>query len=788
MQKGDHFLSATRWLLIMLIFLMPLFFLPITLEPLETNKQTLLLVFTCATALCWIAHMLLSRHVTIRRGWMNLLPWFLVLAFIVPAMYSVAPYLSWVGAHRSEYTSVLTVLALAVLFYLLGNTMGSRQEHRRVHLALVVSTSIVALIGVLQILGVDIFSTLAPALAYNTVGTPSTFIAFLITFNAFFSAAFLSHRKGDSLLHEHMTGTIERILTFFVGVVTFFFLLILDDPGLWMLFSISLALIFIFVVFRAKDIPHPGRLSVLGVLFFGGLMFWFFLPGLNQFALPLEVTPNTAGSLIVAEQTLSAFSSSWGSGPGTYVFDYSRFHDLSLNEADFWNTRFDRAISFVLTLVPTIGVFGVTMLGLFVLFLAIRSLVQVVRPASRQEWLESFVHVIPWLTLVVSAFLVSWNMTLIVSFGIFSGLLASQVMRKECSTSLTRAPGVKLVISTLFVLLTLAFFIGIFVTSQRYLAEIAFTRAAQLDREGANLQQVVTLLDRAATLNPSHDTYYRNLGEALLLRVDEELHGVRSIDTLTQESAQYIQSLVAASVNAVVRATDLSPHNVLNWLSRGFVYRELIPVLGEASEFAVMSYQKAIELEPLNPENWTQLGRAYLAVAEHIRPLTVSPDVTSAEQAQTQLTQLLTRAQEAFEKSVELKPNYAPAHFQLAVTFERQGRLDDAIGKMERVAQYNQLDVGVFFQLGMLYLERGGVGDMDHAQAAFEHAIKLAPGYANAHWFLASIYEQKGDMAGAVREVEVVLELNPGNDIVELRLEGLLTGQVSTEVPEAIEE
>ena len=64
----------------------------------------------------------------------------------------------------------------------------------------------------------------------------------------------------------------------------------------------------------------------------------------------------------------------------------------------------------------------------------------------------------------------------------------------------------------------------------------------------------------------------------------------------------------------------------------------------------------------------------------------------------------------------------------------------------------------------------------------------LRVSYANAHWFLASIYEQAGDIAAAVREVEAVLELNPGNDIVESRLERLLTGQISTEVPEAIEE
>ncbi|MCR4313772.1 MAG: tetratricopeptide repeat protein [Candidatus Uhrbacteria bacterium] len=777
MTKGGHFHSATHSLLLILIFLTPLFFLPFTLEPLELSKQTLVLILTSTAALCWLVSMLLGREVKIRRGWVNLLPCLFIAAFLVSAIYSVAPYLSWVGAHRSEYTSVLTALAVAALFYLIANTASERATHKRIHLVLLVSGSLTVL-----------FSFLTSSFAQNTVGTMSSLVTLLITLNIFFLAAYLSHHAHDSLLYKGIGGTIQRILSLFILLATLFFLLVLDDSILWALFTVSLAIIFTFVIFRAKDFPNHSRLVFPGILFLGSLAFWFFLPGLSKISVPLEVTPNTTSSLTVAQQALSTYSSRWGSGPGTYQLDYSQFHDISLNQTDFWDTRFDRASSFVLTLVPTIGVFGVTMLGLFVVLLFIRSIVQVLRPSSRELWSESFVHIAPWLTLVVSAFLVPWNMTLVVTFGIFSGLLASQVLRQEWSKSFAKAPGAKLVICAVFVLLSLGFLVGIFMTSQRYAAEVAFSRAVALDREAGNLQEIVSLLDRASTLNPSHDTYFRNLGEALLLRVDEELSGVSSIDTLTQESAQYIQSLTAASVNAVARATQLSPNNVLNWLSRGLVYRELTPVLGEAGAFAVASYQRATELEPLSPSNWTELGRAYLAAAEQARPLAASADSTTAQSAQTQLVTLLTSAQGAFEKAIELKPNYAHAHFQLAVTYERQGRTNDAIGKMESVAQYNQLDVGVFFQLGMLYLQRDGSGDMELAQTAFEHAVKLAPDYANAHWFLASIYEAKGDIAKAVREVESVLELNPGNHLVQARLERLLQGQISTEIPEALKE
>ncbi|NQV90423.1 tetratricopeptide repeat protein [Candidatus Uhrbacteria bacterium] len=785
---GQHVLSAARGLLMILIFLMPLFFLPVTLEPLEINKQTLLVVLTCAAALCWLGSMLLTKHVRVRSGWVNVLPLLILSAFVLPAIFSVAPYLSWVGAHRQEYMSVLTVGAIALLIYLLTNTMGERKQHQQIHLTLLVSSSLVAFIAVLEILGVHVVTALAPSLTLNTVGTLTALTTFLIVSHSFSLGTVLAHKKGDSLLYDKQLGVIEQILIFFLSCSTLFFLLVLDDGGLWALLMASLAILFSFVVFRAKDFPSHARLIWPMCLLVLAVLFWFVLPGITSFSIPLEITLNGEASRSVATQTLETFSSAFGSGPGTYTFDFSQFRNVNLNETDFWNTRFDRGSSYFLTLVPTIGLFGVGMFALFILFLLGRSLTQVIRPSSRDEWLESFVHLTPWLTLIVSGFLVSWNMTLVVSFGIFSGLLASQVLRKEWNTTLKKVPGISLVISSVFTVLSIVFLVGIFVMTQRYTAEIAFAQAIEIDRDEGDLQQVVRYLDRASMLNSHLDTYYRNLGEALLLRLDEELSGVNSIDTLTDESTQYIQSLAAASVNAVAKSTTLSSHNVLNWLSRGHIYRELIPVLGEASEFALVSYQTAIELEPMNPSNWTELGKTYLAAAEHTRPLILSSNTDIAMKAQQTLTQMLDQAETAFEKAVELKPNYAPAHFQLAVTYERQGRMIDAITKMESVAQYNQFDVGVAFELGMLYLQRNQTGDLDRAKSALLHTIKLMPSYSNAHWFLASIYEQEGDIAEAVQEIEIVLQLNPNNELVRSRLERLSTGQISTRIPEAIEE
>lgn len=728
------------------------------------------------------------RHIEIVRGWSNILPCFLIAAFFVPAFYSVAPYLSWVGAHRQEYTSVITISASAVLFYLLANLMQDRMQHKRVHLTLLVSTSIAVFIAFLEFFHVSILSSVVPSLTLNTLGTLSSFTTYLIVFSSFFLASSLVHTKTDVFLHSGWLGVLEQVLVYLISAAAFFFCLVLDDALLWVLFSLSLLTICVFVLFRAKDFSHHAKLSWPIILLVGAFLFWFFLPGINSNSIPLEVTLNSASSQSIAEQSLEMYSQAWGSGPGTYAINYSQFHSPSLNQTTFWNVRFDRASNFFLTLKPTIGLAGISFLGLFVMLLFIRSLKQLLKPASSEQWRETFMHLVPWISLVISAFLISWNVTLVFSFALFSGLLASQTMHKKWSWTFSKTPSLTLFMSALFVTMSFVFFVGIFFVSERYAAEIAFAQAVDLDRKGESLHEVVTLLDRAAMLNTYHDTYYRNLGEALLLRVNEELSDIDSLDALTDESAQYVQALTAASVNAVAHATYLSPKNVLNWLSRGFVYRELASVIGQASQFSVESYKKAVELEPTNPSNWTELGRAYVIAAEQQRPLTISQDEQIAQLAQDQFSQLLLSAQQAIETSIELKPDYAPAHFELALVFERQGRLDDAVGKMESVAQYNQLDVGVHFQLAMLYIQRGGEGDLERAKNTFEHVVKLAPTYANAHWFLASIYEMEGDISAAVSELEIVLGLNPDNELVQAKLNRLVTGQISNTFPEALEE
>ena len=396
-------------------------------------------------------------------------------------------------------------------------------------------------------------------------------------------------------------------------------------------------------------------------------------------------------------------------------------------------------------------------------------------------------HFTPWFVLVFSAFFFSWCMTLVGCFAIFSGLLISQAVPLESSRSFGASPFLGLLCAIVFCTTVFVFLVGIFATTQRFMAEIAFARGIESARTDAQGKDSIAWFDRAARLNKYNDTYYRTLGDWLLVRLGGELSGVSEADTLTQESSKYVQSLIGAIVNAHARAIELSPYNVLNWLSRGVAYRELMSVLGDATEFAIQSHERAVELDPMNPSVATELGKTYFAASQIVRPLTASADKTVADDANEKMKQYLGKAEQIFGKAISLKSNYAPAHFELALVYDAQERTQDAIGKMESVAAYNTTDVGVMFQLGVMYLRRDAEGDVGRAQNALERAVDLSPKYSNARWYLASIYERQGDIAAAVREVEQVLKLNPDNGIVEARLERLSRGKIVTELPGEIE-
>lgn len=775
---------VARALVYVLLFLMPVFFLPFTSDVLELNKQTLLVLLTLSASLAWLGSMHVSRTVSFRGGILNVFPFLLLASTVAAAVLSKAPYLSWIGGVNQQYTSVLSVLCYVALFYLVANLFDQPTRHGTVYTAVLSSAFVAGLIGIVSLFGVRL--PFIGTAAFNPVGTLNSLGILLVVATVLANAWWISHRQGSAMF-QGKTALLNKVLVVALSLLTLVFLALVDYWVLWTVLLVGLGAMFAFVMARASDFPDVGRLTMPFFLTAFALLFLFWLPAPVRLNVPVEVSPNFSSSLRIATETIrkSPFT---GTGPGTFSFAYAEKRPQELNNTSFWNVRFDRPSSFFLILPVAFGLIGVVMWLAFLIPLLVQGVGHMLRSRG-DEWVQTFIVGTAWITLLAGLALYSANLALLTAFFALSGLIASQVMPEPVQKKFGQTPRVGLLLSFAFILVAVGAVTVIFISGQRYVADIAFAQAVTKDREKGDLNEIIRLLDRAASVNRFDDVYYRNLSQALVLRVAQELSTIKDVTTLKPEDYKRVQDLTAAAVNASVRATELSPQNALNWQLRGSVYRELIPLrVAQAASYAAASFDRAVALEPNNPVPVTELGRTYLATAQLAQQMTAAKDEEVKKQAQEALEKNLALAEQQFNKAISLKADYSPAHYQLAGIYTQQGKLDDAIGKMESVVNYNKTDVGVAFQLGLLYLRRAGKDDTARAQAALEYAVQLSPSYSNARWFLASIYEQQNKADKALEQIQKVSELNPENDLVKSRLERLQKGTVSKVVPAPLED
>ncbi len=771
--------SASRGFVYLLLFLLPLFVLPWSLDPLETGKQTLLVLLSAAAFLCWVGSMVARRRYEVRAGWLVVLPLGILASSVFSALRSSSPYLSWIGTNGQEYLSALTTFSLTLLYFVIVNRMTTEREHRAAHGILLASAAIAGAVGI---------SSVFSGSTANTVGTLNALGVYLAGICTFGCGLLVASRPDHSLFHAGRLGLAERLAVFLVAAETLVFLMALDYAVLWMVLLAGLSLLCFVALLRAGHLHDQRRWILPFLLVIASLSFCLWLPSPFRASLPSEVTPSVSASLEMARQTLSSPSGLLGSGPGTFAFDYALHHDAAVNATPFWSQRFDRASSFFLTVAPGFGMLGLFAWGAFIAAFFVRGCVRVLLARAYADWAAVLVDLAGWSAFVAAAFLYPGNMTTVFFLFVLAALLASQVVSKTSSSTFDAAPRAGSFFAASVVLSSLGVLTALFVGSLRLVSELALSRAVQLSAQRADTGLVLESLGRAVRFNRFNDAAKRDLSQVLLLRAGEEVRDLRDVSAVAPETRQYIQALAAASVDAAVSATDLSPRDAVNWLSRAMVYRELIPLISNAGDAAVSAHEQAIALEPLNPSDRVELGKTYLALADALSEAAASDDETLASDAKQKRAVHLAAAESAFQKAVDLKPDYAPAHFQMAVAYEQGGRVDEAIEKMARVEAYNPADVGVTFELGVLYLRRGKENDLARAKAQFERVVLLVPTYANARWLLASVYEREGNAAAAIEQVEKVLEYNPDNDTVKQRLSRLRSGTAAEEIPYVIVE
>ncbi len=777
-----RFCDATiKWSLLALTFLLPLFFLPWTAETSELNKQLLLFIGTSVAALAWLGKMLAERRFEYRRSVVNVIVLLYLAVYGLSSWASTNTYLSLSGDFGQEQSGFFTMLALVILYFVVANNVRTEKMIKWMLGTMVLGGFFVGLIGLLQGLGLYILPfQFTRTGTFNTIGTSAALGIYMAFIVALISGALLyGHGQKGSRGKVDVAIKIFMVVT---AVLALFLVAALDYWPITVALLVSSALVIAYAFLHAQSLNGLGGifLPIASVIVCLMLILVRFPVALG---FPAEVMPSWGASTNITLKTLSEHPF-FGSGPGTFVFDYAKHRSASVNSTAFWNIRFDRASTNFMTMLATIGLLGALswlMVPLVLLGSATRKLLK----SDERTWHILIGMFSSWFLLTLARFLYSSTMSLEFMFWVMMAMLVVVHKHDFFSVRFERSPRAAMGLSFLFILGLVFTLSGLFVEGQRYAAEVAYTKAIQADQNDTDTDDVIQALVDAGNLNPRNDVYVRNLSLALLLKANEILNEPMGLEKGQDESDEDFQarqrneaskrlqeasSLTASAVNTARRATDMNPANVANWTVLASVYRDLMGITDGADKWAEESYQQAIEREPNNAVLHTELGKIYVAQADLAAADLDTDDEAAKAEAQAKVDELLAKSIASFEKAIELKPDYAAAHYNLGLVYERQGKLDEAIRKLEGVVMLNQRDVGVGFQLALLYFRND---QKDQAIALMESVVRLQPNFSNARWYLAAMYDEQGETDKAIAEIEKVLELNPNDELVTKKLEEL---------------
>lgn len=769
---GTIYNRIVQVLLYAVAFLLPLWYLPLTSSVLEFNKQLLIIAVAGVGLVVWLLGVVVSGKLTVRWTPMDKGVLGLVVATVVATVLSVARGVSVFGLSVSSSTSLLSVLSLAVLYFLAVNTL---HDHGRSVRNFLTGGALLALVfGLMQMFTWYILpGGFTHSRAFDLVGSLNTLgILAAVCLPLFAKPA---AGKARWLVGVGAAGIVLSLV-------------VLAILNWWVLWVVALAGMLAMIAFDSLNVSQladdyggkksrfalsrfvvPMVVIVLGAF----LVLVKFNPTTLKQNFPTEISPSSSLSIAVAKGVLHERVVT-GFGPENYLLAFNEFGARQLGGTQLASAQFLDGNAEIATAAAQGGVlmlvaFALVLWCLVQLVLRFGGAIsESVGRGSPAGWAaQSAGTLAATVALTVGLFVYPFNTVL---FGVWFLLLALSALAVSGDRSRTvdieERPLFSLSASLGFIVGLIVVLSGIYFFSVRYLADVHYARAAAQSDPDSAMTEVV----RAINLNGSSDLYYRSASQiaVTLLR-----NAVASGAPKDNDTAQRIQNLVSSAVQLAQQATQVGPNDAANWDNLGQVYAFLTGQVQNVEQLAQQAYDKASQLRPGDPTYDNEAGQMWLARADLISSL-----ATAANRSQLlpQYQDSLTKAGEDFTRAIDTSANFGLAIYNLGAVYDRQDKVPEATTQLEKLAPYNTNDPTLMFQLGMLYIRGNRHPD---AIAAFQRAVLLAPNYADAQWYLALLLEEKGDTDGALTQLRAIQSNNKDNAVLAQKIQQLESGKTS---------
>lgn len=646
-------------LLLVVAGLTPLLFLNKTTEFFEMPKLAFLVISSILLLGLWIFSWIVKGKVVITRTPLDIPLIVLLVVVIASTYFSLTRPASIYGNFPRVHGSAVSWVVYILLYFITVSQLKTLPKIRTFLYVLYGSGVLVALTSILSFFHAYMPFDFAKTVAFTPTGSSFSTAAFLLLL---LPLPLLSIVKS----YKYMPLPSAIILAILFGVTV----VLIGSLPIYIALVIAVGLCFLV----SKPLSHKKTLPL------------FFIPlGVIAATFVLAFLPMPGNKLQQLEQNFPKeiqlpFSISWkvsvsafrdapfiGTGPSTYLFNFTTYKPAEFNALNVWSFNFDTAYNEFLQLLGTLGLLG--LLALVVICLLVLNSARKNLMSSGEDHqdhiLMSGAALSGMLGIVLLLVHATTLVSLVVTLFMFAVLMVSQKSIREKAMELSL--GLKATTSgSQFDLFPVIIFIVYVVAASPvlykgyntimadYYHRLALTQAS---KSGTLTYQY---LQKAETLNKEIDLYRIDLAQtnfalANAIAIQKGPSKTNPKGSLTDQDKKNIQQLLSQSINEGRVSVVLSPRSSRNYEVLGAIYRNITGVAQNALAFSLDSYGKAIQRDPLNPALRINVGGIYYSVKNYDLAIRF------------------------FTDAANLKPDYANAYFNLAIALREKGDLNNAV-------------------------------------------------------------------------------------------------------------
>jgi len=647
--------------IIILVFLLPLFFLPITSEAFEFPKQILFLFLISLLTIAWAIKMILEKSVKILHSPLTLPILIFFGVFLLATIFSIHRFSSIFGPYPRLYGGLISLIICLLTFFLVANNVKEKKQISRIFIALSLSGLVLVVISLFNFFDVYLLGKLLRGRFLTPAGSADGTSLFLVLILPVLLLTFFFEKKRTLKI---LSGAVSFIFIFYIFLINYLFAVF------------SVFLIFLLAIIFSKLTISREMLIKMGIFF----LICLFLVTINNWDLVRTKVPLLKTRLIQHDIALDQ-NTGWavavrglqnlkflalGSGPGTYLFDFTSFKPIGFNQTPLWNIRFEKSSNEYFQIISTIGFLG--FLSFLYLLLIIGKIARLIWQKKEELGQICLFPVI--LFAFISLFTASFTLTAFV-FWLFLGLTIAfsrlinltKIREVELSLATVQLRGRAKVRGELFPWLIGLVVILILIPllwqeGRLFQAELYFTKArAEQFKAQPNGDLILQSLTKAREIMPTNDYYRQALSDTSLnftiLAEQQRL--------LTEESKQ---QLLQTAVTEGQWAVRLAPHNIFNWENLQQIYTTV--TVSQQEDLLINTVlPQEILLDPFNPRHWNDLGWIHFNLRN---------DIDTAKWY--------------LQKAISLKTDLPDAHYNLARVYTKEGKKERALQEYEQALNF----------------------------------------------------------------------------------------------------